>query len=157
MTLNKQQLIADIGTTDQLFLQHNTAELALQRGRLRLQLVLLSKQAQERVYFLQQAIAILEQALLIFDEIELALYLELSIALAECYLTYYHFTQQQHFALIVQQILKPLAHHQHLTIYQFLQQSAEAQQQSAMAKHWHNKAEQLIQKQQFTTQTSLPS
>lgn len=139
MTLNKQQLIADIGTTDQLFLQHNTAELALQRGRLRLQLVELSQHDKEKIYFLQQAIAILEQARLIFDDIELSIYLELSIVLAQTYLSYYHLTQQIHFAVIAQQIIKPLAHHQHLQIYQLLQHCAIAQQQSAMAQYWQQK------------------
>ena len=48
MSENTKQIIARIGETDQLYLQENTPELALERGDLRLQLVLLSNAKQEQ-------------------------------------------------------------------------------------------------------------
>ena len=52
MRQNSHKIIQRIGETDQLFLQGNSPELALERADLRLQLVGLSKNHQEQVYFL---------------------------------------------------------------------------------------------------------
>lgn len=57
-----QPIIQRIGETDQLYLQGNTPELALERASLRLELVMLSQVRQEQTYFLQEAIVLLEQA-----------------------------------------------------------------------------------------------
>lgn len=137
-------MIAQIGETDQQFLQQNSPELALQRGQLRLQLVTLSKQKGEQIYFLQQTLAILEQARLEFDDIDLNLYLDLSICLARAYMVYFECTQDQKFAIITQQILKPLSHYQRIEIYQLLLESAKAQHHQAMQKYWQQKLQSMI-------------
>lgn len=137
----KQDLIAQIGQTDQLFLHNNTPELALQRGQLRLELLTLSQQHGEKIYFLQQAIGILEQARLYFHDMPQTLFIELSIVLTQSYIIYFQLTQQQPFLLIAQQIIKPLSHHQQLKIYQLLREIAQLQQQPAMEKYWQQKIE----------------
>lgn len=143
-TIMKPSLIQKLGETDQQFLIQNTPELALQRGQIRLALVEISQRQQEQLYFLKQAIVILEQARIEFDDIPLSTYLALSIQLAKTYMTYFDLTQQQHFALIAEQILKPLAHHQQQDIFQLLILAAQAQQHHAMAKHWQKKAQSLL-------------
>lgn len=142
----QRQLIQQLGETDQQFLQQNSPELALQRGQIRLKLIQISKQKAEQLYFLQQTLVILEQARLEFDEMPLSLYLDLSILLAQAYLVYFELSQQTRYALIAQQILKPLAHHQSIEIYQVLIQAAHAQQHNAMAQHWRKKRDALIQR-----------
>lgn len=144
--MNTSELIAQLGETDQQFLQQNSPELALQRGTLRLALVNASQRAEEQRYFLQQAIVILEQARLEFAEMPMALYLALSMQLAKTYLAYFDLTQEQRYALIAEQILKPLAHHQQIELYKLLMQSAQAQQHPALASHWQKKARALAQK-----------
>ena len=51
MRASSQQIIQRIGETDQLYLQGNSPELALERADLRLQLVTLSQLRQEQVHF----------------------------------------------------------------------------------------------------------
>lgn len=142
---NTAQLIQTLGETDQLFLQQNTPELALQRGKIRLALIQASQHQQEQVYFLQQAIVIVEQARIEFEEMPLSLYLDLSILLGQIYMCYFNLTQQARFALITEQILRPLAHHHHFEIYQLLKNAAIAQQHSAMATYWQKKIDSLFQ------------
>lgn len=142
--MTSSYLITQLGETDQQFLQQNSPELALQRGQLRLQLVALSKQKAEQIYFLQQALAILEQARLEFDDIDLNLYLDLSICLAKVYMMYFECTQDKKFAIITQQILKPLSHYQRIEIYQLLLESAQAQGHQAMQKYWQQKLQSMI-------------
>lgn len=149
--MTRTQLIQRLGETDQLFLQNNSPELALERGELRLRLIALSQQKQEQIYFLQQTLAILEQARIEFEEIEIDMYLKLSICLGQTYMTYFDITQETKYALIAQQILKPLAHYQHRAIYQLLHESAIAQQQSAMAQHWYKKMQMLMPESISTT------
>ncbi|AOA59389.1 hypothetical protein [Acinetobacter larvae] len=142
MTAATAKLIAQIGATDQQYLQHNTPTLALQRGELRLQLVDISHSNQEKTYFLQEAIVLLETARVEFEEMPLSLYLALSVQLAKTYMVYYEITQQSRFALITQQILKPLAHYQQdqqAEIYFYLAYAAHVKQEPALCKHWLKK------------------
>lgn len=139
MAEDTQAIISRIGETDQLFLQQNTPELALERASLRLQLVHLSHSHAEQVHFLQEAIVLLEQARVEFEQMPLSLYLELSIQLAKTYLTYYEISQEQRFALITQQILKPLTAYEHAEIYFLLAYASISKNEPAMARHWLNK------------------
>jgi hypothetical protein len=82
----------------------------LERGNLRLQLVTFSNNRQEQLYFLHEALAILEQARIEFEEISIQLYVDLSLQLAKAYMIYFELSQDNKFALITQQILKPLSH-----------------------------------------------
>lgn len=134
-----KQVIARIGETDQLYLESNTPELALERADLRLQLVTLSHVRQEQLHFLQEAIVLLEQARIEYDEMPLSLYLNLSLHLAKAYMIYFELSKEQRFALITQQILKPLAHHHHLDIYFFLAYASAVKQELALTRHWLNK------------------
>lgn len=117
MSNQTKQVIARIGETDQLFIESNSPELALERADLRLQLVVLSHLRQEQLHFLQEAIVLLEQARVEYEEMPLSLYLNLSLCLAKAYMIYFELTKEQRFALITQQILKPLAYTEHLEIY----------------------------------------
>ncbi len=145
MDLNKR-LIARIGETDQLFLENNSAELALQRAELRLQLVFESHIRQEQLHFLQEAIVLLEQARIEYEEeISLRLYLDLSLNLAKAYMVYFEITKEQRFALITQQILKPLAHHQDGDIYFFLAYASAIKKESSLTQHWLNKYSQTAE------------
>ena len=58
---NTKKIIERIGETDQLYLENNTPELALERADLRLQLVVISNSRQEQIHFLQEAVVLLEQ------------------------------------------------------------------------------------------------
>lgn len=139
MAEDSRVIISRIGETDQLFLQQNTPALALERASLRLQLVHLSHSRAEQIHFLQEAIVLLEQARVEFEEMPLTLYLELSIQLAKTYLSYFEISQQQHFALITQQILKPLTIHEHAEIYLLLAHASIRKNETAMTRHWLNK------------------
>lgn len=139
MSNETKQVIARIGETDQLFLENNSPELALERADLRLQLVVLSHVRQEQLHFLQEAIVLLEQARIEYDEMPLSLYLNLSLYLAKAYMIYFELTKEQRFALITQQILKPLAHHEHLDIYFFLAYASAVKQEQALTRHWLKK------------------
>lgn len=140
---SKTELIQLIGQTDQLYLSENTPQLALKRAKLRLDLTQYSKQRGEKIYFLQEAIVLLEQARLAFDDIALDLYLDLSICLAEAYLDYFEIEQKEHFATIVQQILKPLSHYQHSRIYYNLAYASAIKQEHSLTQHWLKKYFQL--------------
>ena len=135
MSNETKQVIARIGETDQLYLESNTPELAY----LRLELVMLSHIRQEQLHFLQEAIVLLEQARIEYEEMPLSLYLNLSLYLAKAYMIYFELTKEQRFALITQQILKPLAHHNHLDIYFFLAYASAAKQEQALTQHWLKK------------------
>ena len=104
MRASSQQIIQRIGETDQLYLQGNSPELALERADLRLQLVTLSQLRQEQVHFLQEAVVLLEQGRIEFEEMPLSLYLNLSLHLAKAYMLYFEITKEDRFALITQQI-----------------------------------------------------
>ena len=62
MSDTSKMIVERIGETDQRYLNGNSPELALERGDLLLQLVTLSHNRQERLHFLHEAIAILEQS-----------------------------------------------------------------------------------------------
>ena len=79
MRENTKQIIQRIGETDQLYLQGNTPKLALERAELRMQLVLLSNSRQEQIHFLQEAVVLLEQGRIEFEEMPLILYMNLSM------------------------------------------------------------------------------
>ena len=66
---------------------------------------------------MQEAIVLLEQARMEYDEMPMRLYLNLSLHLAKAYMIYFELNKEKRFALIAQQILKPLAHHHHSDIY----------------------------------------
>lgn len=140
-----QPIIQRIGETDQLYLQGNTAELAQQRAELRLELVTLSQLRQEQIHFLQEAIVLLEQARIEFEELPLKIFVDLSLHLAKAYMMYYEITKEQKFALVTQQIIKPLAHYQHGDIYFFLAYAAAVQQQPALTRHWLSKYSQTAE------------
>ncbi|TXJ09962.1 MAG: hypothetical protein E6Q25_01900 [Acinetobacter sp.] len=139
MKNSTQYLIDRIGATDQLYLTKNSAELGLERADLRLQLVRLSQLKAEQLYFLQEAIVLLEQARVEFEDISLNLYLDLSLSLAEAYMLHFEITQQIHFALITQQILKPLAHYHHADIYFALAYASVSKNETALTRHWLTK------------------
>ena len=134
-----KQVIARLGETDQLFLSNNTPELALERADLRLQLVTISHLRQEQLHFLQEAIVLLEQARIEYEEMPLRLYLNLSLQLAKAYMLYFELTKEQRFALITQQILKPLAYTESLEIYLFLAYASAAKKEQALTQHWLKK------------------
>ena len=131
MRASSQQIIQRIGETDQLYLQGNSPELALERADLRLQLVTLSQLRQEQVHFLQEAVVLLEQGRIEFEEMPLSLYLNLSL--------YFEITKEDRFALITQQILKPLTSYGQGDIYLFLAYASVSRKESALARHWLGK------------------
>ena len=139
MSENTKQVIERIGETDQLYLQENTPELALERADLRLQLVILSHSRQEQIHFLQEAVVLLEQARIEYEEMPMRVYLNLSLHLAKAYMLYFEITKEQRFALITQQILKPLNHHQHSDIYFFLAYATICKNEVALTRHWLSK------------------
>ncbi|WP_353173769.1 hypothetical protein [Acinetobacter rudis] len=139
MAEDSRMIVSRIGETDQLFLQQNTPALALERASLRLQLVHVSHSRAEQIHFLQEAIVLLEQARIEFEEMPLNLYLELSIQLARTYLSYFEISQEQRFALITQQILKPLTIYENAEIYFLLAHASLGKNETAMTRHWLNK------------------
>lgn len=139
MLKNIKQVISRIGETDQLYLENNTPELALERADLRLQLVLYSNSRQEQLHFLQEAIVLLETARVEYEEMPMRIYIQLSLNLAKAYMIYFEITKEQRFALITQQILKPLSQHEDGDIYFFLAYAAAAKQESALTRHWLSK------------------
>ena len=143
MRLDTKQLIARIGETDQLFLQGNSPELALERADLRLQLVTISQVRQEQVHFLQEAIVLLEQGRADFEEMPLQLYTDLSLHLAKAYMIFFELTQESRYALITQQILKPMANFEHADIYFFLAYASSSKKEPAMTRHWLSKYSKL--------------
>jgi len=136
---NTKQIISRIGETDQLYLSNNTPELALERGDLRLQLVILSNSKQEQIHFLQEAIVLLETARIEYDEMPMSLYLKLSLHLAKAYMIYFELTKESHYALITQQILKPLTQHNSGDIYFMLAYASASKSDFALTRHWLSK------------------
>lgn len=136
---NTKKIIERIGETDQLYLENNTPDLALERADLRLQLVVISNSRQEQIYFLQEAVVLLEQARIEFEEMPMRLYLNLSLHLAKAYMLYFEITKEQRFALITEQILKPLSQHGHSDIYFFLAYASVSKNQTALTRHWLTK------------------
>ena len=134
-----QVIIQRIGETDQLFLAGNTPELALERGDLRLQLVTLSRVRQEQTYFLQEAIVLLEQGRVEFEEMPLEMYLNLSLHLAKAYMIYFELTREVRYATITQQILKSMTNYEHPDIYFFLAYASASKHEAAMTRHWLTK------------------
>lgn len=139
MLKNTQQVISRIGETDQLYLENNTPELALERADLRLQLVTYSNSRQEQIHFLQEAIVLLETARVEFEEMLMRIYLNLSLQLAKAYMIYFEITKEQRFALITQQILKPLVQHENGDIFFFLAYASAVKNESALTRHWLGK------------------
>lgn len=136
---NTKQVVQRIGETDQLYLTNNTPDLALERADLRLQLVVFSHSRQEQIHFLQEAIVLLEQARIEYEEMPLRIYLNLSIQLAKAYMMYFEITKEQRFALITQQILKPLNQHAHSDIYFLLAYASISKNETALTRHWLSK------------------
>ncbi len=139
MRENTKTIIQRLGETDQLFLQENTPALALERADLRLQLVAISEHRQEKVHFLQEAIVLLEQARVEFEEMPLELYINLSLHLAKAYMMFFEITQEQRYAIITQQIMKPMAHLEHGDIYFFLAYASAVKNEPSMTRHWLTK------------------
>lgn len=139
MVEQTKPLISRIGETDQLYLIQNTPELALERSDLRLQLVTYSHNRTEQIHFLQEAVVLLEQARVEFEDIPMDAYLNLSLYLAKAYMLYFEITQEQRFALITQQILKPLVTSGNGDIFFYLAYAAVQRNEPAMTRHWLNK------------------
>ena len=139
MRLTTKQIIERLGETDQLYLKGNTPELTLERADLRLQLVTLSELRQEQRHFLQEAIVLLEQGRVEFEEMPLRMYINLSLHLAKAYMMFFELTKEQHFALITQQILKPMASYEHGDIYFFLAYAAASKKEPSLTRHWLKK------------------
>lgn len=139
---NTKKIIERIGETDQLYLENNTPDLALERADLRLQLVVISNSRQEQIHFLQEAVVLLEQARIEYEEMPMRLYLSLSLNLAKAYMLYFEITKEPRFALITQQILKPLSQHEHSDIYFFLAYASISKNQTALTRHWLTKYSQ---------------
>lgn len=136
---NTKHVISRIGETDQLYLSNNTPELALERGDLRLQLVALSNSKQEQIHFLQEAIVLLEAARVEYEEMPLSLYTKLSLHLAKAYMIYFEISKESRYALITQQILRPMAHYENGDIYFMLAYASVVKGEYSLARHWLSK------------------
>ncbi|MBP5992571.1 MAG: hypothetical protein KA518_01335 [Acinetobacter sp.] len=139
MLKNTKHIVARIGETDQLYLENNTPELALERAQLRFELVKFSQVRQEQIHFLQEGIVLLEQARIEYEEIPMSLYLDLSLALAQAYMQYYDITKEKHLTLIAQQILKPLTSHNRGDILLSLAHTCAEKKELALTRHWLTK------------------
>ena len=139
MRLNSRQIIERLGETDQLYLQGNTPELALERADLRLQLVTLSQVRQEQMHFLQEAIVLLEQGRIEFEEMPLQLYIDLSLHLAKAYMIFFELTREDRYAIITQQILKSMTSYEHGDIYFFLAYACASKKEPSLTRHWLTK------------------
>lgn len=139
MQMTAKQIIQRIGETDQLFLQGNYPNLALERADLRLQLVLLSQVRQEKIHFLQEAVVLLEQGRIEFEEIAIDLYINLSLHLAKAYMLFFETTHESHYALITQQIMKALTKAGHGDVFFFLAYAAAAKKEPALTRYWLGK------------------
>lgn len=136
---NTKQIISRIGETDQLYLSNNTPELALERGDLRLQLVMCSHSKQEQTHFLQEAIVLLETARIEYAEMPMSLYIKLSLHLAKAYMIFFEITKETRYALITKQILQPLTQHENGDIYFMLAYASVSKNDLALTRHWLNK------------------
>ena len=139
MRLTTKQIIQRLGETDQLYLKGNTPELTLERADLRLQLVTLSELRQEQRHFLQEAVVLLEQGRVEFEEMPLRMYINLSLHLAKAYMMFFELTKEHHFALITQQILKPMTQHENGDIYFMLAYASVSKNDFALTRHWLSK------------------
>ena len=139
MSENTKQLIERIGETDQLYLENNTPELALERGDLRLQLVERSNSRQEQVHFLQEAIVLFETARVEYEEMPMPLYVNLSLHLAKAYMIFFELTKETRYALITQQILKPMTQHESADIYFMLAYASVSKNELSLTRHWLKK------------------
>lgn len=136
---NTNQIISRIGETDQLYLSGNTPELALERGDLRLQLVAKSHSKQEQIHFLQEAIVLFETARVEYEEIVMSVYVNLSLQLAKAYMIYFELTKEARYALITQQVLKPMTQHENPEIYFMLAYASISKNDFALTRHWLSK------------------
>ena len=136
---NTNQIISRIGETDQLYLSGNTPELALERGDLRLQLVAKSHSKQEQIHFLQEAIVLFETARVEYEEIVMSVYVNLSLQLAKAYMIYFELTKETRYALITQQVLKPMTQHENPEIYFMLAYASISKNDFALTRHWLSK------------------
>lgn len=134
-------IVKKIGETDQQFLTNPTPELAKTRANLRVQLVQYSHQKQEQLYFLTEAAALLEIALM--DVGSLEQHVELSAALGETYLQFYHVTQEKRYLIISRQVIKPLSHHASPEILLALARLSATEQHPSLVKHWLTRLMQL--------------
>lgn len=66
----------------------------MERAELRMQLVTLSRVRQEQIHFLQEAIVLLEQARMEYEEMPMSLYLNLSLHLAKAYMLYFELNKE---------------------------------------------------------------
>ena len=132
--LSSAEVVAKVGETDQQFLVEPSPSLAKIRAQLRLRLVEISNQKQEQLYFLTEAVVLLETALMEVNALED--HIELSAALGETYLTYYHLTQEQRYLIITKQVVKPLSHHAHPLILFILVRLNVLEGHLSLAKHW---------------------
>lgn len=132
--LNSAQVVAKVGETDQQFLAAPSANLAITRAQLRIRLVELSHQKSEQLYFLTEAVVLLETALMETEVLEEVL--ELSATLGEAYLRFYDLTQEQRYLTVSRQIVKPLSHHAHPLILFILVRLSALEGSLALAKHW---------------------
>ena len=139
MSVNTTNIISRIGETDQLYLTNNSPELALERGDLRLELATISHSKQEQIHFLQEAIVLLETARVEYEEIPMALYVKLSLHLAKAYMVFFEITKETRYALITQQILRPLTINENADVYFFLAYAAVSKNEMAMTRHWIGK------------------
>lgn len=139
MLVDTKQIIQRIGETDQLYLKGNTPLLALERAELRLQLVMLSQLRQEQIHFLQESVVLLEQGRIEFEEMQMSIYIDLSLNLAKAYMIYFEITKETRFALITQQILKPIVSDEYGDLYFFLAYATISKAEISMARHWLTK------------------
>lgn len=135
------ELVRQIGETDQQFLVNPTAELAKVRAHLRVQLAEFSHHKNEKIYFLSEAAVLLELALMNVEGLQQ--HLELSAALGETYLSFYHLTREQRYLTIITQVVKPLAHHGNADILLVLARLSATEQHPALLKHWLSRLIQL--------------
>ncbi|RYY80556.1 MAG: hypothetical protein EOO69_01255 [Moraxellaceae bacterium] len=138
---NSADLVKKIGETDQQFLTNPTPELAKIRANLRVQLVKHSHQRQEQIYFLTEAAALLEIALMEISSLEQ--HLALSAALGETYLEFYHVTQETRYLIISKQVIKPLSHHASTEILLALARLSAAENHPSLVKHWMTRLMQI--------------
>ena len=132
--LNSAQVVDKLGETDQQFLTMPSTDLAITRAKLRLRLVALSNHKQEQIYFLTEAVVLLETALVQAEPLNEAL--ALSAALGETYLCFYQLTKEKHYLLVTRQVVKPLAHHNDPLLLFILVRLSVLDGHLAMAKHW---------------------
>ncbi|XID74460.1 hypothetical protein ACF3NA_07950 [Alkanindiges sp. WGS2144] len=132
--LNSAQIVERIGETDQQFLTEPTATLAKTRAQLRIKLVEFSHQKKEQLYFLTEAVVLLETALM--QACNLQEHLELSAALGEAYLSFYQYTKEQRYMVISKQVLKALSHYDSPVILLALARLSAFEGHAALVRHW---------------------